>query len=72
MPKFHGRRGRDMYNGAIIDGDETSHVGAIDGQTICKKRWSSLMMTYGDVEITCPDCVEAVQPSVNTDGVIVI
>ena len=60
-----GRSGREFLNGATCEGDDYVHIGHSlpNMMTECGKGIEGFMMTYSDVEITCPDCISRLKPS---------
>ena len=64
-PIIKGRGGRDQVNGATCKGDKFMHLGEVSGETACKKGWDNFLMTYDEVEITCPDCIKSIMERAN-------
>ena len=57
-PILKGRGGRETINGATREEDEFMHLSSDIGQTtLCGHTPDGFLMTYSDVEITCPECV---------------
>jgi len=58
-PVLKGRGGREFQNGATCNKDEFMHLSVDMGRTtICDKIPDDFLITYSDVEITCPKCIE--------------
>lgn len=57
---LQGRGGRESTNGASVKGDDKFvHLSVDMGRiTICKQAVENFMLTYADVDITCPECIE--------------
>ncbi len=54
-----GRGGREYQNGATVKDNEFMHLSVDGGQaTICNKIPDQFLLTYSDVDITCPECVK--------------
>ncbi len=61
-PILKGRGGREFQNGATIKGDDFMHLSIDIGRTtICGKMPDSFLLTYSDVEITCPKCIKVIR-----------
>lgn len=56
-----GRGQRDQFNGALVLGDESMHLGIIKplegSETACHQPINQFLLTTGDVDITCPKCI---------------
>lgn len=56
---LQGRGGRESTNGATVKGNDFTHLSVDTGQmTICKQVVENFLLTYSDVDITCPECIE--------------
>jgi len=65
-PALKGRDGREYQNGAICDKDKFMHLSVDMGHTtICGNIPDKFLITYSDVEITCPECVKILKAKVN-------
>lgn len=54
-----GCGGREYRNGATVKDDEFMHLSVDSGQsTICNKIPDQFLVTYSDVDITCPACIK--------------
>lgn len=61
-PILKGRGGREVMNGATRKEDDFMHLSTNIGQTtICGHMPDSFLLTYADVEITCPECIKVLQ-----------
>ena len=62
--KIAGGGGREYFDGAICKGDTYIHIGyPFPNITECGKSIQEFMLTYADVEITCPDCIKKARKS---------
>ena len=53
-----GRGGRDLQNGATVEGDTLMHLSVDAGQTVvCGLTVESFVVTYADVDIDCAFCI---------------
>lgn len=54
-----GKGGRDYQNGATAVGDEFMHLSVDVGSSlICGDMPKAFLLTYSDVDITCPKCIK--------------
>lgn len=56
---LQGRGGRDSTNGATVKGDDFMHLSVDTGRTtVCRQAVENFLLTYADVKINCPGCIE--------------
>ena len=62
-PILKGRGGREFVNGATCQGSKYVHLGYSlpNMMTLCGKAIEGFMVTYADVEITCPQCIKKIR-----------
>ncbi len=61
-PVLKGRGGRECTNGATVSTDNCMHLSVDMGATtLCGKTPDGFLMTYADVEITCPSCIAKIR-----------
>ena len=61
-PVLKGRGGRECINGATREEDNFMHLSTDIGQTtICGHTPDGFLITYSDVEITCPECIKVLR-----------
>jgi len=57
---------REIYNGAHVKDSPYVHLGfgafhTNAGQTACQASYDKFMVTYGDVQVDCPECVRIIE-----------
>ncbi len=68
-PVLKGRGSREFMNGATRKEDTFMHLSTDMGHTtICGHMPNSFLLTYADIEITCPDCIKILRERGETDG----
>ncbi|GAI21291.1 unnamed protein product [marine sediment metagenome] len=64
-----GRGERDRYNGATVKDDNYVHLGLLlESRTACNKAIDKALLTDGDVEINCPECIKDVKKRITEKG----
>ncbi len=64
-PVLRGRGGRDCINGATRKEDKFMHLSTDIGRTtVCGHVPEGFLITYSDVEITCPECIRILREKV--------